>query len=165
MSYGEHLNKEGAADKLAIKKGVFYEVGSGKSHPNLAMLKRDKCMWTEEIRSLFIGLCVEGNGHTHEDFHVLLFPDDIFEQDGIKFIPAVSWKCSLPERVPIPTWMIDLMPGQFKRITKIAASKGITLFRIDFAKPHVAIGAIERLEYEDSNNLEDLEGLESVLDN
>jgi hypothetical protein len=153
MSYGSHLNKLGSAGKLAVKKGVFYEVATGKSHPNLALLKPDKCMWPEEIRSLFIGLCVEDNGHAHEDFHVLLSPDDIFQQDGITFIPAIGWKCPSAEKVPIPTWMLDLLPGQFKRIAKVAAENGVVISKLDFMKPRVAIGAAERMEYEEPGNV------------
>ncbi len=148
MNYAEHLSKQSAAEKLVIRKGVFYDVNSGKNYPNLATLKPDKCLWTEEVRSLFVG-CIKDNGHTHEDFHVLLFPEDTFEQDGIKFIPAISWKCPCPEKVAIQTCAINLLPGQFKRIKGIAVGKGVILTKLDFMKPHVSIGAMERLEYED----------------
>lgn len=154
MSYGSHLShlsKLDATSKLAVKKGMFYDQVTGDSYPNLARLKPDKCMWTKEIRSMFIG-CIEDNGHTHEDFHVLLFPEEIFQQDETIFIPAVSWKCNKPEKVPIPTYMINLLPGQFKRIAKVAAEHGIFLRKLDFMKPKIAIGAMERLEYEELGN-------------
>lgn len=147
MSYGKYLNLFPAAEKLIIKNGMYWDI-SGNVYPNLALIKLDKCMWLPEIRPLLVGLCVEDNGHVHEDFHVQLFPDEIFQQDGMIFIPAISWKCPAPEKVPVPIWMIDFLLGQFKRIIKIAAAKGIVLTKLDLMKPKVAIGASERVEYE-----------------